>query len=68
MRVFKDFERNFFTNFVEKQPEPDPLLAEVEKACQSRSKCTSKYISFRVQYFFYIIDLDDKIILNFLSS
>ena len=53
MRVFKDFERNFLTDFVEKQPEPDPLLAEVEKACQSRSKCTSKYISCRVQYFFH---------------
>ena len=53
MRVFKDFERNFLTDFVEKQPKPDPLLAEVEEACQSRSKCTSKYISCRVQYFFH---------------
>ena len=51
MRVFKDFERNFLTDFVEKQPEPDPLLAEVKEACQLRSKCTSKYISCRVQYF-----------------
>ena len=67
MRVFKDFERNFLTDFVEKQPEPDSLLAEVEKACQSSSKCTSKYISCRVHPFF-IIDLDKKIILNFLSS